>query len=131
MKTGLFLALPLLIAAAPKPAPDDPALVKRLQGYTALPPQTCISRQMLDGPSTYAGAVSYGHGRRIYVNRFGGGCHIEGEDALTVEQFGGQLCRGDRATPFVASTRTVRPTCVFGPFEAYEKSSDHRPGADR
>jgi hypothetical protein len=127
MKAGALLFGSLLLAAAaPASAPLDHDLAKRLARYTALPAQTCISRQLLDGPATYSGAVVYGTGRRLYVNRFQGGCHLAADDALTVEQFGGQLCRGDHATPFVASTGTVRPTCIFGAFEPFERNENRR-----
>jgi hypothetical protein len=129
MKAAMMVWLaPLLLAAAPVSAPLDPALAKRLKGYTALPPQECLNRQTQDSSTTYPGAAVYDEGRRIYVNRFRGSCHVEELDALKVNQFGGQLCRGDRATPFVASTGIVRPTCVFGMFEPFEKVKSNSRG---
>lgn len=117
----LAAALPLTLLAA-APATLDPDVTKQLAGRVAGPPQDCIDKSFESGPAVYHGALIYGIGRRVYLNRFRGGCpYLQEDDAIKVDVLTGRLCRGDIVTPFVPTTRTVRPTCILGSFEPYDK----------
>lgn len=119
----LCLALVPLALLAQAPATLSPDVQKALNGRTAAPRQQCINETILDGPAVYDGALIYGSGRRIYLNRFDGGCRfLQQEDAVRVDILSGHLCRGDFVTPFVASTGIVRPQCVLGWFEPYDRA---------
>lgn len=115
------LLLPLALGGATQ-QPLDPELQKRLAGRIAEPPQECMTQTQLDGPAVFPGGIVYGTGKRVYLNRLGGGCTTLREgDAVRIDVLGGQICKGDIVTPFDPVSRIVRASCIMGSFEPLVK----------
>lgn len=111
--------------AASKEASEQARLAKKLEGFTAGEPRSCVDNRDLRGPRSYGKETLLfeASSKLYYLNRTSGSCDgVARGDALVTRQFGSQMCRGDiaRSADLVAGFQTG--SCALGEFVPYRRN---------
>lgn len=98
------------------------ALDKRLAGYTAGTPQSCVESRDLKGPEAFGeSTLIFRDGRTIWRTE-APGCDDAGRDALVTRQFSSRICRGDIARTADLTAGVQTGSCAFGDFVPYRRN---------
>ena len=136
MKQIIALAALALAAGCTAASPETEALARadgevklaaELRDYQPSgPPVSCVPLRNLGGNrSAGEGAVIFGSGSRVWVNRPPAGCPlIDGGKAVTLRTTGSQLCRGDIVNVVDTLSGIHHGSCGLGDFEPYTRRRD-------
>jgi hypothetical protein len=105
-------------------ADGEATLAAELSNYRQSgPPVSCVPLRNLGGNrSAGEGAVIFGSGSRVFVNRPPAGCPLVRDGrALSLRTIGSQLCRGDIVSVFDPVNGMNFGSCGLGDFTPYER----------
>jgi hypothetical protein len=108
-------------------ADGEATLAAELRDYRqAGTPVSCVPLRNLGGNrSAGEGAVIFGSGSRIWVNRPPAGCPlVRDHAALTLRTTGSQICRGDIVNVVDTASGMNYGSCGLGDFTPYERARE-------
>lgn len=105
-------------------ADEQARLAKKLEGFTAGEPRSCIDTRDLRGPESFGDrTLLFQVSRNFYYRSdVNGSCQGVGKgEALVTKQFGSQMCRGDIARSVDLVAGFQRGSCALGEFVPYRR----------
>ena len=113
--------LPILLLAGCAQAlepPDDGGALARVAGAPTGAARACFSPAAGEALTVIdKQTVAYRSGRTLWVNRLSAPCpSLSSTSTLVIEQYGGQVCRGDRLRTIEHGLSIPSGACLLGHF---------------